>query len=72
MEEEGEGIFWWDKASLEEINRLKYYDCTTLREKQLLMIGYCLELGYDLMINPNDNVAIVDGFGTSLRTIGRE
>ena len=72
MEEEGEGIFWWDKASLEEINRLKYYDCTTLREKQLLMIGYCLELGYDLMINPDDNVAIVDGFGTSLRTIGRE
>ena len=61
-----------NKASLEEINRLKYYDCTTLREKQLLMIGYCLELGYDLMINRDDNLSIVDGFGFSHCTLGRE
>ena len=69
---ESEGIFWWSEASLEEIKSLKYYDCTSLREKQLVMIGYCLELGYDLMINSNDNVARVTGFGTCLSTNGRE
>ena len=69
---ESKGIFWWNEASLEEIIKLKYYDCSTLREKQLVMIGYCLELGYDLMINPNDNVARVNGFGTCLGTYGRE
>ena len=52
---EDEGIFSWDKKPLEEVNCLKDYDCTTLREKQLLMIGCCLELGYDLMINRDDN-----------------
>ena len=61
-----DGIFYWDEASLKETNRLQAYDCETLHEKQLLMVGYCLELGYDLMIHPDNNVYRMLGFGYCL------
>ena len=63
-----DGIFYWDEASLKETNRLQAYDCETLHEKQLLMVGYCLELGYDLIIHPDNNIYRMLGFGYCLRT----
>ena len=37
----------------------------TLREKQLLIVEYCLELGYDLMIHPDNNVyRMLEGLDT--------
>lgn len=39
-----------------------------MREKQILIVGYCLELGYDLIIDQDNNVYIMRGFGYCLRT----
>ena len=68
---ESEGIFWWNKASIEEIDHLKCYYCSTLQEKQMVMIGYCLELGYELMINTKDSVARLNGFVPVMVHMGR-
>ena len=41
-------------------------------EKQLVMVGFLLELGYDLIINNDDNVSKSPGFEPYLGIFGGE
>jgi hypothetical protein len=56
------GIFKWDEDVVEKVNKLTLYSCNELNEKQLVMVGYLLELGYDLMINADYNISESPGF----------
>jgi hypothetical protein len=47
-------------------DKLTLYSCNELDEKQLVMVGYVLELGYDLMINADDNISKSPGFEACL------
>ena len=40
--------------------------CTSLHEKQLMMIGCCLQLGYSLMISKYEHVCSTVGFDVFL------
>ena len=61
-----EGLFMWDESSVKRINKLKLIGCTNFNEKQLVMVGYALELVYDLMIAVSDNVSQSPGFESCL------
>ena len=58
--DEGKGIFSWDKTVV---------DCLTgstklgdiMRDKQLCMVAYLFELGYDLMISLERNLSRMPG-----------
>ena len=63
--EEG-GIFSWDTTTLEKLESTDIGDCTSLHEKQLMMIGCCLQLGYSLMISKYENVCSTVGFDVFL------
>ena len=55
------------------ISKMKYFSfntCTTIEEKQLHMVSYVFELGYDLMMSPRDNVSNSPGFGVPLEIYG--
>ena len=64
------GILYWDEETLERIGKLKFSNCISLREKQLVMVAYLFELGYDLMISENDNVSSSPGFELPLGIFG--
>ena len=69
---EGSGIFKWSEDVIQKVNKLTLYSCTELEEKQLVMVGYLLELGYDLMINADDNISESPGFEACLGIFGGE
>ena len=67
-----DGLFMWDENSIKKIENLKLIGCTTIKEKQLVMVGYALELVYDLMIAVSDNVSQSPGFESCLGIFGGE
>ena len=66
------GIFYWSNNVIEKIEKANLYSCNGLVEKQLVMVGFLLELGYDLMINSDDNVSKSPGFEPCLGIFGGE
>ena len=54
----------------ERVNRVGFNGLTTLKEKQLRIVGYAFELVYDLMISPLDNISKSPGFETPLGVFG--
>ena len=65
-----DGLFIWDEYSLKRIEKLQLSGCSNVREKQLVMVGYALELVYDLMIAVSDNVSQSPGFESCLGIFG--
>ncbi len=59
--EKGKGIFSGDKMVIDS-----YAGSTrlgdTMRDRQLCMVAYFIELGYDLMISPKFNLSRMPGF----------
>jgi hypothetical protein len=66
------GIFKWGEDVVEKVNKLTLYSCNELDEKHLVMVGYLLEPGYDLMINADDNISESPGFEACLGIFGGE
>ena len=58
-------IFFWSDAVIAKVRAAKFRGAS-LQDKQLRMISYLLELVYDLMIAPDDNVSEKPGFETPL------
>ena len=55
------GIFSWDKKDIDCLEgSSKLGD--TMRDRQLCMVAYLFELGYDLMISPKFNLSRMPGF----------
>ena len=50
------GVFCWDSVTLRKLENVNLPGCHTVKEKQLVIIGYYIELIYDLMISVCDNV----------------
>ena len=67
---EDDDVFAWSKEMLEKVEKLKLSTCTELKYKQLVMIGFLFELGYDLMIISDDNVSESPGFKPCLGNFG--
>ena len=63
---DGGNIFFWSKEVLELLDKSKEGSCTTLKEKQLVMVGYLFELLYDLCLSPLWNVSQNPGFESRL------
>ena len=68
--ERSKGILVWPKLDRKSINEIKFAGASTLEAKQLHMVGYLFELGYDLMIAPSANVSESAGFETPLGIFG--
>jgi hypothetical protein len=59
--DEGKGIFSWDKRVMDCLaGSTKLGD--RMRDRQLCMVAYLFELGYDLMIAPKFNLSRMPGF----------
>jgi hypothetical protein len=56
------GIFVWDKACIDSLNKCGKGGVTTLKDKQLHMVAYLLELGYELMLSAKMDVSTMPGF----------
>jgi len=56
------GLFLWDKVTVDALNRWEKNGVTTMIDKQIHMVAYLLELGYDLMLDTNWNVSTMPGF----------
>lgn len=56
------GIFSWDQHTIDALNQWEKEGVTTLKDKQLHMIAYLLELGYDLMLDAEWNVSTMPGY----------
>jgi len=56
------GIFTWDKKCIDSLNKCEKDGETSLEDKQLHMVAYLLELGYDLMLGAGMNVSTMPGF----------
>lgn len=56
------GIFTWDKHCIDSLNKCEKDGVTSLKDKQLHMVAYLLELGYDLMLSAGMNVSTMPGF----------
>jgi len=56
------GIFSWSKQTIDALNKWEKDGETTLRDKQLHMVTYLLELMYDLMLSTDWNVSTQPGF----------
>ena len=67
-----DGLFMWDENSIKKIENLKLIGCTTIKEKQLVMVGYALELECDVMIAAFDSVSQSPGFESCLGIFGGE
>ena len=57
----GSSLFNWSAASQKRIKALKWNGDTDER-KRIHMVGYLIELVYDLSIAPNNNVSGSPGF----------
>ena len=56
------GIFTWGKHCIDSLSKCEKDGETTLQDKQLHMVAYLLELGYDLMLSAGMNVSTMPGF----------
>jgi hypothetical protein len=59
--DKGKGIFSWEKTVMDCLaGSTKLGD--TMRDRQLCMVAYLFELGYDLMISPKFNLSCMPEF----------
>jgi len=65
-------LFHWDGPVLEKVEKLNFKGSKNLEERQLHMVGYLLELCYDLAIPPADSVSRNPGFETALGIFGSD
>jgi hypothetical protein len=61
LNKSGNGIFKWSDASRKRIQVLKWNGDNNER-KPIHMVGYLVELVYDLSIAPNNNISGSPGF----------
>ena len=66
FEESINGIFFFDEADINKIDKIKFRGYTELKKKQIIMITYLAELAYDIAISARDNVSDSPGFETCL------
>jgi hypothetical protein len=64
------GIFYWSEETLTRLGNINFSGDGSLRAKQLHAVGYLLELYYDLLISPIDNISRSPGFETCLGIFG--
>jgi len=59
-----EGVLFWDDTVLEQISNSSGLGgrTTTLEEKQLHMVAFLCEIGYDLLLSPSHNVSCSPGY----------
>jgi len=55
-------IFHWDDNTLEKLEKCKMGGTQEMREKILHMVGYSLEIAYDLCLSDRNNVSQSMGF----------
>ena len=65
------GIFVWPEEVLAYLRADKWNNMT-MQQKQLNMVGYLLEIFYDLALSPGDNVSENPGFERYLLDFSRE
>ena len=58
----------WAEDVLEKVEKTNFRGATSLQDKQLHVVGYLIELVYDLAISSQDNVSESPGFETPLGT----
>jgi hypothetical protein len=66
------GIFHITPDISANIDRINFQGVSDLKTKKLHMIGYLLELAYDLCIGTDSNVSSSPGFETCLGMFGNE
>ena len=64
----GNTLFDWDN-SIEKIRNANIGGCETIREKQLIVLGYFFEMCYDICLAPEQNVSVNPGFEQILGVI---
>ena len=52
------GLLVWDSKLLAKLLETEMDHCSDLMDKQLVVVGHCLELGCNLIMNNCDNVSI--------------
>ena len=60
------GVFHWSGNVLLKIGQANLAGCQDLCDKQLVLIGYFFELGYELMLSANQDVSENPGFESLL------
>ena len=65
-------LLMWEENSVKRIDKLKLSGGTIIEEKQLVMVGYALELECDVMIAAFDSVSQSPGFESCLGIFGGE
>ena len=63
---EGSNLLHWSKSVLEGLERMNEGGCSTLREKQLVIVSYFFELCYDICLSPTNNISQNPGFESRL------
>ena len=66
-----DGIYIWGNGYMEKIKNVNFKGCMMTTEKQLHFIAYLWELGFDLMISPENNVSESPGFEVPFGVFGR-
>jgi len=57
-----QGVFSWKKPTIDALSKWSKNSEFTMKDKQLHMVAYLLELGYDLMLDNQWNVSTQPGF----------
>jgi hypothetical protein len=65
-----DGVFAFDDAAKENCAKVKFQGIDAVQHKQLHLVAYLCELGYDLALSPNHNVSRSPGFETPLGIFG--
>jgi hypothetical protein len=55
-------VFTWDKDTIDALDRWEKDGVTIICDKQLHMVAYLLELGYDLMLDKLWNMSMQPGY----------
>ena len=63
---EGSNIFRWSKNVLEGVEQMNEGGCSTLREKQLVIVSYFFELCYEICLSPEHDISENPGFESRL------
>ena len=65
-------IFVWDENTFAKMENGNFGAAITMKEKKLVMVGFLLQLAYDILISPNDNLYRSPGFECWLGIYGGE
>ena len=60
------GLFHWSKNVIQKIGDTNLPGSNDIKDKQLVLIGYYYELGYELMLLANQDVSQNPGFQSLL------